>query len=268
MDGGKGVARLGGIPYRKERADAEGGSATKGGLRAFLQAKGAKVAGVLMLLVLAGGYAAWQGFADVRDGAGWVVGAEPDATDAASQGTGPTATGAAAAPSPTVETIRVQIMGAVAAPGIYGIPKGACLDDLVRLAGGLTETADVERINLVWRIDRSLMIRIGEKADGTTPGATRGATGTTGAGAAVVVTDQASLPEDGGGEGESAGPLDLNAATAAQLDALPGVGPSTAAAIVAYREKNGPFQKAEELMKVSGIKQSRYDAIKDLVRVG
>lgn len=224
------------------------------------------MAGVLLLLVLAGGYAAWQGFADVRDGSGWIVGAEPDGTGAASTGAVPGGSGTAGTPEPTAETIRVQIVGAVASPGIYEIRKGAFLDDLVKLAGGFTEKADKERINLVWRIERSLMIRIGEWEDRATPGA-GGATGTSGAGAVVVVTDQVSMPE-GGGEGENAGPLDINAATATQLDTLPGIGPSTAAAVVAYREKNGPFQKTEDLMKVSGIKQSRYDAIKDLVCVG
>lgn len=266
---------MGGIPYRGKGTEAgeTGGSGGGIGLRTWLRAKGKKTAGFLLLLLLAGGYAAWRGLSDGGAGETLVLGAErtdagtsgaPAAADAAGGATG------VASPTPTVEMIRVQIGGAVARPGIYGIPKGSCLETLVALAGGFTEAADAERINLVWRIDRSLLVRIGEKAvpsGGAIAGAGGGASGTTGAGAAVQVTDQPSL-SGGGDDPASAGPLDLNAATAAQFDALPGIGPSTAAAIVAYREKNGPFAKKEDLMKVSGIKQSRFDAVKDLVAVG
>ena len=62
-------------------------------------------------------------------------------------------------------------------------------------------------------------------------------------------------------------PLDLNVATVAQLDQLPGVGPSTAAAIIAYRDKHGPFHAVEELLDVRGIGTAKLDAIRDLVRV-
>lgn len=260
---------MGGIPYRKDEGRAEADGAAKGGLASWLRGRGRKVAGVGLLLLLAGGYAAWKGFADEgAQGEAFVLGEARDATGAATPGgTGAAASGAAGSPSPTPATIRVQIGGAVAHPGIYSIPKGAILDDLVRLAGGFTADADVDRINRVWTIDRSLLVVIGTKAS-PSGGASGGATGTSGAGAAVLVTDQASLGGAGSGEGETAGPLDLNAATAAQLDALPGIGPTTAGAIVAYREKNGPFARTEDLMKVSGIKRSRYDAIKDLVRVG
>ena len=251
---------MGEIPLRRRGDAAEPGPGP--GLGTFLREKGGKVAGVLLVLLLAAGYAAWQGTRDLREGVRIETG---DGTGAASPspGTGVDAVGEGS-PAPSPEPVRVQIVGAVAAPGIYSVAKGAYLEDLVRLAGGFTAAADVERINLVWRIDRSLLIRIGER---TQTGAPPGTTGVSGAGAAVQVTDQVSFQEGEGG-GETTGPLDLNAATVAQLDALPGIGPSVAAAIVAYREKNGPFRRAEDLMKVSGIKQSRFDAVKDLVTVG
>ena len=274
---------MGGIPYRGKETEAReaGGAGAGDGLRAWFRAKGKKTAGILLLLLLAGGYAAWRGLSDGGAGDALVLGAErTDAEASGAPGSAETAKGAAAAdatggatvaasPTPAVETIRVQIVGAVNRPGVYGIPKGSCLETLVALAGGFTEAADAERINLVWRIDRSLLVRIGEKAAPSGgAGAVGGATGTAGAGAAVQVTDQPSLSSVDGSDPDAAGPIDLNAATAAQLDALPGIGPTTAAAIVAYREKNGPFAKKEDLMKVSGIKQSRYDAVKDLVSVG
>ena len=256
---------MGEIPFRRD-GDEEAAE-PKPGLSGLLRAKGGRIAGVLLLLVLAAGYAAWQGLSDLRNGEVVDAGADP----ASGGSVTPVATGAvaaASAPAPTPETLRIDLVGAVLHPGIYEIPKGSCLDDLVRLAGGFTNRADVDRINLVWRIEKSLMIRIGERAATATGGAPGGAANESGAGAAVVVTDQVSISGNGSGAGESSGPIDLNTATVAQLDALPGIGPSTAAAIVAYREKNGPFAKTEDLMKVSGIKQSRYDAVKDLVCVG
>ncbi len=266
---------MGGIPLRRDGPDAE----TRGhraesvkakdsasGLGTLLREKGGKVAGVALLLLLAAGYAAWQGLADTRDGTSVVVGADPNG--GMTWGAPSPGDAAMGSPSPTPELLRVQIVGAVLHPGIYVLAKGSCLDELIRLAGGFTQAADVDRINRVWKIEKSLLIRIGERAPETSPGVPGGTAGESGAGAAVVVTDQVSLPENGGGEGESSAPIDVNTATVAQLDALPGIGPSTAAAVVAYREKNGPFTKTQDLMKVSGIKQSRYDAIKDLVCVG
>jgi competence protein ComEA len=61
--------------------------------------------------------------------------------------------------------------------------------------------------------------------------------------------------------------VDLNTATAAELDTLPGVGPSTAAKIVADRTSNGPFRSVDDLMRVSGIGPAKFDSLKDLVRV-
>lgn len=255
---------MGEIPWRKD-GRGSGEASSDAGVK--LREKGRKVAGVALLLLLAAGYAAWQGLADTRDGSAVVVGAGIDAPGGMTRGASSPAAGEGS-PVPTVERLRVQIVGAVVHPGIYELAKGSFLDDLVQMAGGFTQAADVDRINRVWRIEKSLLIRIGERAPETTPGSPGGTAGESGAGAAVVVTDQVALPEGGGGEGESGYPIDVNSATVAQLDTLPGIGPSTAAAIMAYREKNGDFAKTEDLMKVAGIKQSRYDAIKDLVCVG
>ena len=64
-----------------------------------------------------------------------------------------------------------------------------------------------------------------------------------------------------------AAPVDLNAASEADLDALPGVGPTTARAIVAYREAHGPFQHVDDLTDVQGIGPARLDALRELVKV-
>jgi competence protein ComEA len=68
------------------------------------------------------------------------------------------------------------------------------------------------------------------------------------------------------GVGAVPGKVNLNTATAAELDALPGIGPATAAKIVADRTANGPFRSVDDLMRVSGIGPAKFDALKDLVR--
>jgi competence protein ComEA len=71
--------------------------------------------------------------------------------------------------------------------------------------------------------------------------------------------------EGGAGAG---GPIDINAATAAQLQELPGIGPSTAQKIVDYREANGPFVALEDIMDVPSIGEAKFEGIKDLITVG
>ena len=72
----------------------------------------------------------------------------------------------------------------------------------------------------------------------------------------------------GGGSQISLGRMDINTATAAELDSLPGIGPTAAESIVEYRTENGPFRTIQEIMNVPGIGPATYDAIKDLIMVG
>jgi competence protein ComEA len=72
----------------------------------------------------------------------------------------------------------------------------------------------------------------------------------------------------GGATAAPSGPIDLNTATAEELDALPGVGPATAAAIVSHRERNGPFTSVDGLLDVRGIGPAKLEALRDLVTVG
>jgi competence protein ComEA len=142
------------------------------------------------------------------------------------------------------EMIPVYLVGAVTQPGIYQIERGSYLYQLIEQAGGLLDDAAAESINLAMRLDENQLIRIPTRAE--------------------VAAD----PAAAAGMGEPAGAtklIDLNRADTEQLDTLPGVGPSTAKAILEYRKKNGSFQNVEDLMKVPGIKESRFNAIKDFV---
>jgi competence protein ComEA len=141
-------------------------------------------------------------------------------------------------------TVTVHVVGEVRRPGVYELPGGARARDAVEAAGGLLGDADQAAVNLARVVDDGEQIAVPRQG---AAGADAGAgAGTAGASPAAKV--------------------DLNTATAEQLDALPGVGPATAAKIVADRAANGPFRTVDDLMRVSGIGPAKFDALKDLVR--
>lgn len=172
--------------------------------------------------------------------------AAPGAAEAAGR-TDPA--GAAAPDSSAARSGPVYLTGAVRQEGIYLIGDNCYLYELIDLAGGLTEEAASEAVNLASRVEPECHIRI--------PSVKEFAAGGTGSYAA------AALPP-----GKSAAKIDLNRAGLKELMSLPGIGEKTAADIIAYRETAGGFKRTEELMKVAGIKEGRYEKIKDLIRVG
>jgi len=148
-------------------------------------------------------------------------------------------------PSPP-STVIVYISGAVSAPDVYELPFDARIKDLVLAAGGLTADADPERINLAERLKDSEHIH---------------------------VPRQGEAPENSAGVADTAGaahsgPLDLNTASASDLDSLPGIGQSFADRIIEYRTTNGPFTSVEDLQKVKGIGAALFAKIAPLVSVG
>jgi competence protein ComEA len=145
---------------------------------------------------------------------------------------------AAAAPAPAL--LVVDVVGAVRRPGLYRLAPGSRVADAVRRAGGATTRAQLELLNLAAPL-----------ADGE-----------------QVVVPRMGAPGVAGGPtspGAPAAPLQLSVATAEQLDALPGVGPATAAKIVAYREEHGPFHAVDDLVGVPGIGPAKLAALEGLV---
>src|SRR5436305_7490220 len=157
--------------------------------------------------------------------------------------------GAAARPIPPLRTaprahaqtaseLVVDVAGAVRRPGLYHLGAGTRIADAVAAAGGATANADVALVNLAAPL-----------ADG----------------------EQVLVPVRGAGGAAAAGepsptaPLDLNTASAEQLDALPGVGPATAQKIIDYRQAHGPFRSVDELEAVPGIGPSKLAQLKGLV---
>lgn len=155
----------------------------------------------------------------------------------------------------TSAVLIVDVAGAVVAPGVYELAAGARAHDAIETAGGLTADADVDALNL------AAPLRDGDRLYVPHRG---------------VPVPTVILPTGGGGappgssDGAStqpAGPVDLNRATVEELDVLPGIGPATAAAIVAYREQVGPFAAVDDLLKVQGIGPAKLEAIRAMVVV-
>jgi competence protein ComEA len=142
----------------------------------------------------------------------------------------------------------VDVAGAVRRPGVYRLPASSRVDDAVREAGGATPKADLGGVNLAAKVEDGRQYLVPERAP---------------AGAAPAGDPTAA----GAGAGRAAQPLNLNTATAEQLDQLDGVGPETARKILAYRQQKGGFRSVDELDQVPGIGPQRLATLRELVRV-
>jgi len=131
-------------------------------------------------------------------------------------------------------SIVVHVTGAVMSPGVYELPEGSRVVDAIQAAGGFAEGAADEHLNLAAKLSDGQRIRVPW------------------------------LSEIKEGEGKAL--ININTATAAQLQSLPGIGPAIAQRIVEYREKSGPFSRVEDLMKVSGIGPKVFANILDLIK--
>lgn len=153
-------------------------------------------------------------------------------------------------------SVSVYICGEVNEPGVYEIASGSIINDVVMMAGGFTDRAAEENINLVYIIDFNLSIYIpGEDEDYESNNIIRD-DGQTVWGAAV--------DNNPGTEGNSL--ININTASADQLMTLPGIGEVTANAIVEYRQTN-TFSRIEDIMNVSGIGEAKFNSIRDLICV-
>ena len=159
-------------------------------------------------------------------------------------------------PSEQIPTLVVHVAGCVAAPGVYELEEGSRVVDAVEAAGGLTAEADVTSVNLAEPL--------GDGCKVTIPSLSLATEGEVSADAASVVSYASATGSMADG---AAGLVNLNYANAAELCTLPGVGESTAAEIVRDREANGPFASIEDLMRVSGIGEKKFDRLKDMVCV-
>lgn len=160
-------------------------------------------------------------------------------------------------PPPPSEPVSmwVHVAGSVMRPGLYEVAAGGRVGDAVAVAGGPIGDACVDAVNLA----RPL-------ADGERIYVPTSEEVAAGGGLAELAPAGGAGDAGSGGAGGS-GLIDLNLASEAELQTLPGVGPATATKIVADRESNGPFTSPEDLMRVSGIAEKKYEALRDLITV-
>ncbi len=159
----------------------------------------------------------------------------------------------AATPSADPVMIMVHVIGAVRKPGVVSLPERARVADAIERAGGLTRDADPDRLNLAQLLGDGQQIVIGTKGEP----------------AGEVRDGSAGQPGSAGPDppGSVGGKLDLNTATQAQLEELPGVGPVTAGKIIAWRQHHGRFSRVEELQEVDGIGPKTFAELAPHVRV-
>jgi competence protein ComEA len=138
-------------------------------------------------------------------------------------------------PTATPGNLTVYVSGAVVSPGVYALPPASRIGEAVRAAGGFAAGAEEDQINL------AAPLKDGDHID--VPG--------------IVSTSHV-----------NAGRVNINTATVIELDSLPGIGPTTAQAILDYRLQNGPFTVIQDIQNVPGIGPATYDNIKDYIFVG
>jgi len=148
-------------------------------------------------------------------------------------------------PASTPGEIGVYIVGAVLSPGVYFLPQGSRVAEALEAAGGPTEEADLARVNLAKRVYDEEQIYVPRLGEENPP-----------------------LPLSvGSSGGQARGKININTATAAELETLPGIGPVLGQRIIDYREANGPFAAIEDIKSVRGIGEVTFEEIRESIFV-
>ncbi|UFU01762.1 helix-hairpin-helix domain-containing protein [Ruania suaedae] len=135
-------------------------------------------------------------------------------------------------------TVVVHVAGAVREPGVVNVPEGTRVAEVIDVAGGAAEGADLDAINLASTVTDGQQVYVPQQGE-------------------------AARPEPGTTPASST--IDVNTADAATLEQLPGIGPALAAEIIGWREQNGPFATVEDLLQVSGIGPATLERLRDEV---
>jgi competence protein ComEA len=138
----------------------------------------------------------------------------------------------------------VDIKGEVMRPGVYEVDNNRRVIDLIDMAGGFTDSADQNVVNLAQKMTDEMVIYIPKQGEGTSV-----------------------IPQNLQGSKQEGGIIDINVAQKEELDSLPGIGPQKAEAIITYREENGRFKSIEELVKVPGIGEKTLDSLKEYITI-
>jgi competence protein ComEA len=148
----------------------------------------------------------------------------------------------------------VQVDGSVAHPGIYQLPAGSRVQDGILAAGGCGKNADTSMLNLAARLKDGEKIVVPEKGTPAAPAPARTRT--------VAPPRVSATPAVKGGL-----QVNINRASAAELETLPGIGPYLAQQIITYRQAHGPFKRIEDILDVPGIGPKTFEKIKNLISI-
>lgn len=167
--------------------------------------------------------------------------------------------------------IVIYIIGEIKQEGVYELDENSRISDAIEKAGGTKENADLSQINLAYKIEDGMRIYIPKKGESVqdkekiedktqeiVTGKSTDITNTTSVNTNLSINKKSKTDIE---------KINLNKATQTELETLPGIGPSTAEKIIAYRKENGNFKNIEDIMNVNGIGESKYNKIKDLVSV-
>ena len=167
--------------------------------------------------------------------------------------------------------IVIYIIGEVKQEGVYELDENSRISDAIEKAGGTKENADLSQINLAYKIEDGMRIyipkkgelvqdkeKIEDKTQEVVTGKSTDITNTTSVNTNLSTNKKSKTDIE---------KINLNKATQTELETLPGIGPSTAEKIIAYRKENGNFKNIEDIMNVNGIGESKYSKISDLINV-
>jgi competence protein ComEA len=158
--------------------------------------------------------------------------------------------------TPTSMPLRVYVTGAIRQPDVYRFAPGSIVKDAIAAAGGATADADLDGINLAVQLQDQQQVHVPRQGEGAPP-------------VPPVAAPPAAGSRSGSVSLSSANPslLNINTASASELETLPGIGPTYARRIVEYREQNGPFATIEEVMEVKGIGPGTFAKLEGLIAV-
>lgn len=148
------------------------------------------------------------------------------------------------------KTIQVHIKGAVNAAGLYTLPEGARIHDAIEAAGGAAENAKIDDVNLAMALNDGDELNIPDNSGGVKK----------------PVVSNAETEVAAGSSARTAKKINLNTASAADLEKIPGVGEAMAKKIISYRETT-PFKRIEDIMKIGGVGQKKFESMKEYIEV-
>ncbi len=161
------------------------------------------------------------------------------------------------------KTVTVHVIGEVNTPGVVTLEEGARIIDAINAAGGKTEEADLSKINLAYVVEDGVQIYVPSITEVANVGENeKNSYIREDAGEGIIIS---TATQEEGEEKQTK--VNINTANLEKLQTLPGIGESTARKIIEYREQNGKFQTIEDIKNVTGIGDSKFNSLKDLIVV-